>query len=71
MPSSPASQFRVSDGVGVRLRLPVEISRPVVHQAATAFEEITARVGLPLWGCVPYGQAGTQRSIARNPCRRA
>ena len=32
MPSSPASQSRVSNGVGVRLRLPVEIRRPVVHQ---------------------------------------
>ena len=45
VPSSPASHSRVRGGESVRLRLPVEISGPVVHQAAPALEEITACVG--------------------------
>ena len=35
----------IDGGEGVRLRLPVEIRGPVVHQAAPALQEITARVG--------------------------
>ena len=45
MSRSPASQFRVRDGVSVRPRLPVEIGRPVIDQPPPTLEEITARGG--------------------------
>ena len=43
MPNSPASPSRVRDGVGVRLRLPVEISRPVPDVVACLGFRVHAR----------------------------